>query len=281
MRTFSWCWALAAALVLPAVAVPAEPPVANLPPGEAGAKAALNASPRHGEWVDVRVPGVATALRCYVVYPEHSTKAPVVLVIHEIFGLTDWVRAVTDQLAADGFIAIAPDLLSGQGPKGGGTAAFEDRDDAVKAVRELKPEAVTAALNAVRDYGLKLPAANGKSASIGFCWGGGTSFQYATVQPALAAAVVYYGPNPSDPADLGKIKAPVLGLYGADDARVTATIAPAAAAMKKLGQPYTYHLYDGAGHGFLRAQGERAGANKKAAEQAWAATIAFLREQTR
>src|SRR5258706_978463 len=198
-----------------------------IPPGESAAKEALNKSPRHGEWADIKIPTAKVPLRCYVVYPEVKQKAPVVVVIHEIFGLSDWVRAVADRLAADGFIALAPDLLSGKGPNGGGTDSVGNRDDVVKLVRELKQEEVVTALNAVREFGIKLPAANGKSASIGFCWGGGTSFNYATAQPGLNAAVVYYGANPSDPEVLGKIKAPILGLYGADDARVDATIAPA------------------------------------------------------
>jgi len=253
----------------------------SMPPGEANAKEALNKSPRHGEWVDVRVAGMKSPLRCFVVYPETKVKAPVVILIHEIFGLTDWARAVADQLAADGFIAVAPDLLSGKGPGGGGTESVSNRDDVVKLVRDLKQDDVISALNAVRDHAIKLPAANGKSASIGFCWGGGLSFHYAIEQPALDAAVVYYGTNPSDAAALEKIHAPVLGLYGGDDARVSTTVPPAAEEMKKLGKPYVYHLYDGAGHGFLRAQGDRNGANLKAAQQAWPATIAFLRQNTK
>jgi carboxymethylenebutenolidase len=258
-----------------------EDAVTSIPPGEANAKAALNKSPRHGEWVDVHVAGMKTPLHCFVVYPEIKEKAPVIVLIHEIFGLTDWARAVADQLAADGFIAIAPDLLSGKGPGGGGTDAVSNRDDVVKLVRDLKQDDVIAALNAVRDYAIKLPAANGKSASIGFCWGGGVSFHYAATQPALNAAVVYYGTNPSDAAELEKIHAPVLGLYGGDDARVSTTVAPAVEQMTKLGKPYTYHLYDGAGHGFLRAQGDRNGANLRAAQQAWPATIEFLRQNTK
>src|SRR5580704_10572161 len=163
--------------------------ITSIPPGEANAKESLNKSPRHGEWVDVRVPNRKSPLRCFVVYPEVKDKAPVVILIHEIFGLTDWARAVADQLAADGFIAIAPDLLSGKGPGGGGTDSVSNRDDVVKLVRDLKQDDVIAALNAVRDYAIKLPAASGKSASIGFCWGGGMSFHYAIAQPALDAAV--------------------------------------------------------------------------------------------
>ena len=250
-----------------------------LPPGEEGAKAALDHSPRHGEWVEVAMPSGAP-VRSWIVYPERRDKAPVVVVIHEIFGESDWIRSVADRLAADGFIAIAPDLLSGKGPDGGGTDSLGSRDDVVKAIRELDPNEVTTRLNAVRAYAIKLPAANGKSASIGFCWGGSTSFSYATEQPALDAAVVYYGTAP-DPEALARIDAPVLGLYGGDDARVTSTVDATKTEMAKLGKPYDPHVFEGAGHGFLRAQSGRDGANMKAAEQAWPLTIAFLRQHTK
>ena len=247
-----------------------------LPPAEEGAKAALNASPRHGEWASVRTPA-GDAIQTWVSYPERRDKAGVVIVIHEIYGLTDWIRGVADQLAEDGFIAVAPDLTCGKGPNGGCTDSAATRDDVVKMVRGLTPEEVAARLDAVRDYAVKLPAANGKSATVGYCWGGSTSFAFATTQPALNAAVVYYGSSPSDPAKLAAIKAPVLGLYGGDDARVNATIEPAAAEMTRLGKTYETHIYEGAGHGFLRAQGGRDGANLRATEQAWPRTIAFLR----
>jgi carboxymethylenebutenolidase len=254
-------------------------PALQIPPVEADAKSRLNASPRHGEWVDLDVPGRKTPLKAYIVYPERKDKAPVVLVIQEIFGLTDWVRSVTDQLAADGFIAIAPDFLSGMGPNGGGTDAFPSRDDVTRAVRDIKAEDVIAGLDAARSYALKLPAASGKSASVGFCWGGGMSFIYATSQPGLNAAVVYYGTPPHD-SELPKIPCPVAGFYGGDDARVTATVKPTEEKMKKLDKPYTPHIFEGAGHGFLRAQDQRNGANLKASQEAWPATIDFLRKNT-
>jgi len=247
-----------------------------LPPDADQAKRALSKSPRHGEWVDIKLPD-GGKLVTWVVYPETKTKAGAVIVIHEIFGLTEWVRGVADQLAKEGFIALAPDLLSGMGPNGGGTESLGD--DVTKTIRNLTPGMVAARLNVVRDYALKLPAANGKSGSIGFCWGGSSSFAYAVAQPKLDAAVVYYGTSPSDAADYAKIGAPVLGLYGGDDARVNATIPTAEAELKKLGKRYTSHVYDGAGHGFLRQQLGRDGANMKASERAWAATLAFLREQ--
>jgi carboxymethylenebutenolidase len=186
--------------------------------------------------------------------PEKKDDAPVVLVIHEIFGLTDWIRAVADQLAADGFVAVAPDLLSGEGPGGGGTESFADRDAVTRAVSGLDRNEVVARLDAVRAWALELPGAGKTSATIGFCWGGATSFAYAAAQPALKAAVVYYG---TPPPDLASVKAPVLGLYGGNDARVDATIEPTRAKMKELGKPHDPHVFEGAGHGFLRAQSGR------------------------
>jgi carboxymethylenebutenolidase len=256
------------------------PKAANLPADEAGAKEAVNKTPRHTEYVDVKLEGRATPIKTFIVYPERKDKAPVVLVIQEIFGLSDWIKGVADQLAQEGFIAVAPDFLSGMGPNGGGTEAFASRDEVTQAVRKLTPPDVVATLNAVRAYAVKLPSANGKSASIGFCWGGGMSFLYATAQPDLNAAVVYYGTSPSADA-LASIKAPVLGLYGGNDARVNATIEPASAKLKELGKSYDPHIYDGAGHGFLRQQGGQNGANLKATQEAWPATIAFLKNHTK
>jgi carboxymethylenebutenolidase len=265
------------ATAAPSPAATAGPRDENLPPAEETAKAALEKSPRHGEYVDVK-DAAGTPIRTWVVYPERKDKAGVVIVIHEIFGLSDWIRGVADQLAREGFIAVAPDLISGLGPGGGGTESVPSRDDVVTLVRAVTPAQATARLDAVRAYAIKLPAANGKSATIGFCWGGARSFAYAAEQPGLDAAVVYYGSSP-ETADLARIKAPVLGLYGGDDARVNATIAPAEAEMKKLGKTYEPHVHEGAGHGFLRAQSGREGANLKATQQAWARTIAFLRER--
>ena len=248
-----------------------------IPPGETGAKAALERSPRHHEWVDIAVPGRDTKVAAFVAYPERKDKAPVVVAIHEIYGLTDWIRAVADRLAADGFIAIAPDFLSGKGPGGGGTEKFASRDDVVKAVRSLEAPEVAAMLDAVSRYGRNLPAAKEKFATVGFCWGGGRSFYYATTQPDLDAAVVYYGTSPDLDA-LGAIRAPVLGLYGGDDARVNATVGPAEEKMKDLGKAFNAHTYPGAGHGFLRAQDGRDGANRAASEKAWPAMIEFLKK---
>ncbi len=253
---------------------------AALPPDEKEAKSTLEKSSRHGEFIDIPVPNAKSPLKSYIVYPERKDKAPVVIVIHEIFGLSDWVRSVADQLAADGFIAIAPDMLFGHGKDGGGTDSFASRDDVVAAIRSLKSDEVIADLNAVREYGIKLPAANAKSATIGFCWGGGKSFDYAAHQPGLDAAIVYYGTPPSKEA-LANIKAPVMGNYGGTDARVTSTVEPTEASMKELGKTYAPHVYEGAGHGFLRQQNGQNGANLKAAQDAWPATLEFLRQHTK
>ena len=261
--------------VLLALALVAPPVLAQVPPDDGQVKDALAKSPRHGEWVDVALPGGGKLLT-WVVYPEKKDKAGIVIVIHEIFGLTDWVRGVADQLAKDGFIALAPDLLSGMGPNGGGTDSLGA--DATKVIRNLTPADAAARLDAVRAYALKVPAANGKVGAVGFCWGGTTSFGYAVAQPNLNAAAVYYGTSPEAAEDYAKIGAPVMGFYGGDDARVDATIPRAEEAMKKLGKRYTANVYEGAGHGFLRQQTGREGANARASAKAWAATLALFRE---
>jgi carboxymethylenebutenolidase len=247
-----------------------------LPPDADHAKEALSKSPRHREWVDVAMPD-GTKIQTFVVYPERKDKAGVVIVIHEIFGLSEWIRGVADQLAKDGFVAVAPDLLSGMAPGGGGSQELGE-EGSTKVIRNLTPDAVVARLNAVRAFAMKIPAGNGRLGSVGYCWGGTQSFLYATAQPALNAAVVYYGTSPQEPTVYAKINAPVLGLYGGDDARVNATIPAADTEMRALGKPYTHHEYPGAGHGFLRQQTGRDGANMKATEQAWPETVRFFRQ---
>lgn len=214
-------------------------------------------------------------IHTWVVYPERKDKAPVVLVIHEIFGMSEWVQAVADQLAAEGYIALAPDMLSGMGPDGGGTESLGDHVG--ETIRNLSLDDEVKRLDAVREYAIVLPATTGKSASIGFCWGGGVSFGYAMRQPKLNAAVVFYGTPPKRDA-IADIACPVLGLYGGDDARVTATVADTVKAMADLKKQYDPHVYDGAGHGFLRQQEGRNGGNLKASQQAWGETIAFLKK---
>lgn len=258
-----------------AAAIAARDP--RLPASEVTVRAALDASPRHGEYVDLRLPEGHGMLRAWISYPERRDKAGVVLVVHEIFGLSDWIRGVADQLASEGFIAVVPDLISGLGPGGGGTDSVASRDDVVKLVRALTTEQTVERLEAVCDYAAKLPAANGKLATLGFCWGGSRSFAWAASPHPPAAAVVYYGTSP-DSVMLTRVRAPVLGNYGGDDARVTSTIEPAQAVLKPLGRSYEPHVYAGAGHGFLRAQELRDGANLKATQEAWPRTIAFLKK---
>ena len=248
------------------------------PPDEAGALAALNASPRHGEWVDVALPGSDVPVRTWAVHPERADNAPVVIVIMEIYGLTDWIRSVADQFAAEGFIALAPDLLSGMGPNGGGTESLGSRDDVVAMVRQLAPEEAMRRLDAVKAYAGAIPSASDEIGVVGFCWGGGTSFAYAVHQSDLDAAVVYYGSSPAEGAPYGQISAPVLGLYGGDDQRVNATIPTAQAAMGSPGKSYEVEVYEGAGHGFLRAQSGQEGANMRATDQGWLRTVNFFRE---
>ncbi len=224
-------------------------------------------SSRHREWVTIKHDG--RSVETFVVYPESKNKAPVVLVIHEIFGLTDWVQDLADQLAEAGYIAVAPDLLSGMGPNGGRTTAFP-QGGAVQAVSHLNPDQVTADLNAVADYGLKLPSAQKTLFVTGFCWGGGQSFRFATNRPDLASAFVFYGPPPDKDAMM-RIKAPVYGFYAGNDARIDATIPDAREAMKAAGKAYDPVTYEGAGHGFMRA-GEAPDAsseNRKARDDAW------------
>src|SRR5258708_4539204 len=212
------------------------------------AKQALEKSPRHQEWVDIKHDN--RVVHAFIVYPETKGKAPAVVVIHEIFGMTDWVRSVADQLAAAGYIAIAPDMLSGFGPNGGKTSDFHRFDPAREATSKLEGEIVTADLNATADYVKKLPSANGKVAVAGFCWGGGQSFRFATNRHDLSAAFVFYGPPPKD---VSPITAPVYGFYAGEDARIDATIPDTQEAMKKAGKKYDPVTYAGAGHGFMRA----------------------------
>jgi carboxymethylenebutenolidase len=238
------------------------------------AKTRLDASPRHHEYVSLKH-GDRT-VQAFVVYPEVKTKAPVVILIHEIFGLSDWAKEMADELAAQGFIVIAPDLLSGFGPKGGGSSEFPDQDATVKAVSGLDANGVIADLDAAADYGKHVPAGNGKIAVTGFCWGGGKSFAFATHRKDLSAAFVFYG---TGPADVTTITAPVYGFYAGNDARIGATIPATTAAMKAAGKKYEPVTYDGAGHGFMRAGEDPTNTvpgNKTAREQGFARLVNLL-----
>ena len=271
-----------------APAPPAAPRNQNLPPtgdlpGDKNAEAVaqLRSSPRHAEWVDIKASSGAP-IKSFVVYPERKDKAPVVIVIQEIFGLTDWIRGVADQLAKEGFIAIAPDFLSGMGPNKGGSQELGE-PGSVAEIRKLTDDDRIRILNDVRAYALTIPAANGKTATVGFCWGGAASSLFALRQPGLNAAVAYYGGMPTDPAAFANAKTPILGLYAANDNRVNATLDLAKAELAKKNVPYEQHFFEGAGHGFLRQQNGSAQApnNRQASEKAWPLTLEFLRKHTK
>src|SRR5437899_8237961 len=232
------------------------------------ANASLEKSSRHREWVTVKHDG--RSVETFVVYPESKSKTPVVLIIHEIFGMTDWVQDLADQVAAAGYIAVAPDLLSGMGPNGGRSSDFAE-GKTMEAVSHLNPDQVTADLNAAADYALKIPASNGKLFVGGFYLGGGQTFRFATNRADLAAAFVFYGPPPDKDA-MARIKAPVYGFDAGNDGRIGAMIPDAVAQMKAAGKAYDIVTYEGAGHGFMRSA-EAAAAkqeDKKARSEAWA-----------
>ncbi|HKQ39329.1 MAG TPA: dienelactone hydrolase family protein [Verrucomicrobiae bacterium] len=246
--------------------------------GQDWAKARLEKSPRHGEWIKVKHGN--REVNCFIVFPEVKDKATAVVVIHEIFGLTDWVRGVADQLAEAGYIAIAPDLLSGAAPGGGGTAELGGADAVRKVISGLPADQITADLNAVTDHVSSLPASNGKVVVAGFCWGGGQTFRFATNNKKVKAALPFYGSGPEDAASIARIQCPVYGFYGGNDARVNATIPKSTELMKKAGKTYEPVTYEGAGHGFMRA-GEAPDAkpaDKKAREEAWQRVKAILKK---
>lgn len=232
------------------------------------AKKRLEKSPRHREWVTVKHEG--RSVETFVVYPESKDKRPVVLIIHEIFGMTDWAEDLADQVAAAGYIAVAPDLLSGMAPNGGHSSDFPE-GKTMEAVSHLSPDQVTADLNAAGDYALKLPASNGKLFVAGFCWGGGQTFRFATNRKDLSATFVFYGPPP-DKDGIARINAPVYGFYAGNDARIGATIPDTITAMKTAEKTYEPVTYEEAGHGFMRAgeAPDASDANKKARADAWA-----------
>jgi carboxymethylenebutenolidase len=260
-------FAAALLLVLPAVV--------SLP-AQDWAKARLDASPRHHEYVPLK--HGSRTVQAFVVYPEVKAKAPVVILIHEIFGLSDWAKEMADELAGQGFIVVAPDLLTGFGPNGGGSSEFPSQDATIKAVSGLDPDGVSADLDAAAEYGKHLPAANGKVAVAGFCWGGGKSFAFAAHRKDLSAAFVFYGPGP---ADVSAITAPVYGFYAGNDARIGATVPATTEAMKAAGKKYEPVTYDGAGHGFMRAGEDPTNTvpgNKTAREEGFARLVKLLHE---
>jgi carboxymethylenebutenolidase len=248
---------------------------ASLSQSQDWAKARLDASPRHHEYVPLKH-GTRT-VQAFVVYPEVKSKAPVVILIHEIFGLSDWAKEMADELAGQGFIVVAPDLLSGYGPKGGGSSEFASQEATVKAVSGLDADGVNADLDAAVEYAKKIPAGNGQVATVGFCWGGGKSFAFAAHSKALSAAFVFYGPGP---ADVTPISAPVYGFYAGNDARIGATLPATTTAMKAAGKQFDPVTYDGAGHGFMRAGEDPSNTvpgNKTARDQGFARLVSLLK----
>ena len=259
----------------PAANATAQPDDLTLPAGSSSVAARLAASPRHGEYVMIaRTRGGTDSLRAWVVYPQRRDKAPVIVVLHEIFGVSTWIRGVADQLAADGYIAIAPDLITGKYTLASGDTLAQAQASTL--IRALTPADVQRDIAATAEYAMKLPAAQERFGVVGFCWGGSTSFNTAVAaHPKLRGAVVYYGGAPAL-TELSKVRSPVLGLYGENDARVNATIAGADSTMKSLGKPYEPVILSGAGHGFLRQQDGQNGANLTATKAAWPKTLAFF-----
>ncbi|MGA2053250.1 MAG: dienelactone hydrolase family protein [Opitutales bacterium] len=235
----------------------------------------LNNSPRHHEWVTV-LDG-PRKIQCFVAYPEVKDRAPAIVIVHEVFGLSDWVRSAADQLAENGYIAIVPDLLSGMGPNGGGTSAYPSQDAVIQAVFALPLQQVHDDLDAVANYVSQLPSCSGTVAVAGFCWGGGTAFRYASQNKNLKAAYVFYGPPPAAD-DMAKIACPVYGFYGENDARISTTVPATITAMKAAGKTYQPVIYAGAGHGFMRAgmDDTPTPANHQAMLDAWKRWLTLL-----
>ena len=239
------------------------------------AKEQLENSPRHGEWVKITTEA-GREVSAFIVFPEVKENAASVIVIHEIFGLTDWIRQVGDELAKAGFVAICPDFLSGMGPNGGGTDSFGG-NSVRRAIRDLDPDQITADLKAVTKYVRDLPSTTDTVAVSGFCWGGRQSFRYATNDNSLKAAFVFYG-SPPDAAALGKITCPVYGFYGESDNRINSTIDSTKAAAASADITYEPVIYPGVGHGFLRRgmAAEASETQKTATREAWERWVNLL-----
>lgn len=240
-------------------------------------KERLENSMRHHEWVEVPY-GDGEKIRCFVVFPEVSESADSVIVIHENRGLTDWVRAVGDRLAEEGFVALCPDFLTGKGPGGGGTESFATSDDARTAIYELDAEKITQALKAIVPYLRGLPSTTDRVSTAGFCWGGAQTFRFATNEPTLHSAHVWYGSPPEEGFD--RIECPVYGYYGENDNRINSSIEATVEKMKAAGKTYEPVIYDGVGHAFLRAgMGETpSDAEKKADTESWTRLVGLLKD---
>jgi len=271
----------------------------GLPASNSNAAARLAASPRHGEWVKIAwEPGSPDSLMAWIVYPTTTrAKTPVVVVVHEIFGLSTWVRGVADQVAADGFIAIAPDLLSRV--RGGPTSVELPGDSARKIISGVNTAERNKGITAAANYAMSQPSAAPKYGVIGYCWGGSTTWGAAVNNgKGFSGGVAFYGlpymNGPVPAADsLAKITQPVMLLSGSKDARIGAAMPAVDSTMKALGKSYSGTNYDGAIHGFLRAQDDpkaatpqcdEACANKERADNlaatkdGWPKTVAFLKK---
>jgi len=242
------------------------------------AKAKLDKSPRRAEWVSVT--NGARAVKCWLVYPDTKDKVPAVVLIHEIFGLSDWARNAGDEMAEAGYIAIVPDLLSGVGPNGGGTSTYPNQNAVTGAVQKLPDDQITGDLNAAANYVKALAQCNGKIEVGGFCWGGTQSFRFACNRPDLKAAYVFYGTPPAA-TNMAKIECPVYGFYAGVADGGTRAVPDTTAKMKEAGKIYEPVIYDGARHGFMRAgedPGDTTPANKTAHDQAWTRWKDLLRK---
>lgn len=250
--------------------------LANTAMAQDWARERVETSPRHLEWVTVKAE--QRELRTYVAYPERADKATAIVLIHEIFGHSDWFRLMADNLAEAGYVVVAPDLLSGMAPNGGATADFPNIEATRKAIGELEPAQITSDLKAAVEYAKKIPAANGKVVVAGFCWGGTQTFRFATNSDQLEAAFVFYGSGPDDEAELKRITAPVYGFYAENDARVNATLEASEKAMKSVKKVFFPLVYEGGGHGFMRAGGdpEATEGNKQARVKAFQRLLELL-----
>jgi carboxymethylenebutenolidase len=284
---------------------------AKLPPSAQTAAARLKASPRHAEWVKIAVePGSKDTMMAWIVYPVTRTKAPVVVVVHEIYGLQTWVRGVADQVAAEGFIAIAPDFFSR--PRGGASSDELPADSATKLQGMVNTGERNRIISAAASYAMMQPSAQQKYAVIGYCWGGQTVWGHAVNNgvKGFVGGVAYYGAFPyvvggqratataaavpsSLAADsMARIKMPVMLLSGTGDTRITASMPAIDSIMKAKKKSYVGINYEGAIHGFLRAQDDSAvaaprdaaafeaqrKANLAATKDAWPRTVAFLKK---
>lgn len=279
--------------------------IPGLPASNTTAAGRIAASPRHAEWVKIAwEPGSADSLMAWIVYPVTRTKAPVVVVVHEIYGLSTWVRGVADQVAADGFIAIAPDLVSRA--RGGPSTVELTNAEAQRLIGGVAIPERNKGVVAAANFAMMQPSAEPRYAVIGYCWGGQTVWGHAVYGgvKGFSGGVAFYGAFPysavgtpataTTPAvpgaivvdSLAKIKTPVLLLNGSRDARIGAQMPSLDSAAKALKKDYVGVNYDGAIHGFLRAQDDPAtganadagAANLAATKDAWPKTVAFLKK---